>query len=78
MIKDVHINNPKPLLKGIEFRVYVAHSQESFRDYGYFEAVVAGKVREMRSREVGDSVLYPVSAASTAAATNSGTKPETS
>ncbi len=28
-------------------------------DYGYFEAVVAGKVREIAiTREVGDSVLY--------------------
>src|SRR6266567_1526036 len=59
MIKDVHINNPKPLLKAIEFRVDAAHSRGASELMDILEAVVAGKVRETAiEREVGDSVLY--------------------
>jgi hypothetical protein len=59
MMKNVHINNPKPLLKAIEFRVDAAHSRGASELMDILEAVVAGKVRETAiEREVGDSVLY--------------------
>ncbi len=59
MIKDVHINNPKRLLKAIEFRVDAAHSRGASELMDILEAVVAGKVRETAiEREVGDSVLW--------------------
>jgi hypothetical protein len=60
MIKDVHINNPKPpFLRRIEFRADAAHSRTASEITDILEAVVAGKAREIAiAREVGDSVLY--------------------
>jgi hypothetical protein len=47
MIKDVHINYPSPLLKGIEFSADAAHSRRASEIADILEAVVAGKVREI-------------------------------
>ena len=57
--KSVHINNPKPLLKEERIPCRRGSFAQSFQDYAYFGAFVAGKVREVAiAREVGDSVLY--------------------
>jgi hypothetical protein len=59
MIKDVHINNPKPLLNGDRIPFRTGSFAQSFRITDILETVVAGKVREIAiAREVGDSVLY--------------------
>jgi hypothetical protein len=60
MIKDVHINNPKPLLEGGSNSCRTGSFAQSFPDCRYIlETVVAGKVREIAiARNVGDSVLY--------------------
>jgi hypothetical protein len=59
MIKDAHINNPKPLLKGDRIRAGPARSRRASRIADILETVVAGKVREIAiARNVGDSVLY--------------------
>ena len=59
MIKDVHINNPKPLLRGLEFRAAVAHSRRASEITDILKAVVAGNaLRIAVTREVGDNVLY--------------------
>jgi hypothetical protein len=59
MIKDVHINNPKPLLKGDRIRAGPARSRSASRIADILETVVAGKVREIAiARGFGDNVLY--------------------
>src|ERR1700722_15751823 len=50
MIKDVHINSPKPFLKEIEFRADAAHSLRASEITDILEAVVAGKLGRLRSR----------------------------
>jgi len=58
-LADVYISNPKPLLKGIEFRAEAAHSRRASEITDILEAVVGGKTRKIAiAREVGASVLY--------------------
>ena len=59
MIKDVHTNNPKPLLKGDRIPCRHGSFARSFQTMDILERVWLEKVREtMIAREVGDSVLY--------------------
>lgn len=49
MIKDVHINNPSPVLSGIEFRSGAAYSGRDSEIADILEAVVAGKNQRSQS-----------------------------
>jgi hypothetical protein len=50
MIKDVHINNPKPLLRGIEFGAGTAHSRKVSRLQIFWRRMWLLKLGRLRSR----------------------------
>src|ERR1035437_7608843 len=56
MIKDVHINNPKPLLKGDGFPNRDGTFARGLREHRHFEGTVVAW--RSPSRVVGASVLY--------------------